>query len=495
MSAAADPDDPPNQSIDFSASVSCLIEDNSQALEQLALEEDEPEDEQLAARDADAAAGGSEEGSAAAAAGAPITAGATVPRADVDGHPAAATHGAQQRPPLHSWSPLRAGVFLVRHGPNYRKRGLKAASEAALYDMVGCDLFTSAHAKVDGIADRVALPAPPHASPHPLLSCHARPLHAPLPLPPPRRRAQVLSLLVVPSLLVVNIQLPLEHPTVFSPALDGPTLHCVFYFALSAEAARALAVAASAAQSAAAAAAPHVRARRRAYHAQRLPRDNGSSGGGSGGAAETAHLSPALRLLCEFCAAAEADAEMRGRFKAIGVVNNVEEAGIPSLIAQYNGKPVLVTKSGTLRRVSGGGGGSSGNSGGNSGGSGGGNGGGGSSGGSVGGGSSGGSGGSGGGSGSSSGGVGGSGGSSGGSGGSSGGSGGSAAPHLEMDCNVRHWCYLARKGLHHLLPRFARTSLRVAFVLEGRADAELPERVLACAQLEGMDPRRARAIA
>jgi Protein ENHANCED DISEASE RESISTANCE 2, C-terminal len=203
------------------------------------------------------------------------------------------------------------------------------------------------------------------------------------------------------------------------------------------------------------------------------------------------------------------------------LVWNPSQAGIPSMIAQYNGKPVLVTKSGTVCRgtcaiapsgdpaatagaaavgaasavatatapaagtaatpataqtgdsssngavdgsgVPKGGSGDGSGVGGSGGGSG-------SGGGDSGGGISGG-------------------GSSGGSGG-----GGGGEPYLEMDCNMRYWCYLARKGLHHLLPRFSLMSLRVAFVLEGRADDELPECVLACAQLNSLDPHLARPL-
>jgi Protein ENHANCED DISEASE RESISTANCE 2, C-terminal len=112
--------------------------------------------------------------------------------------------------------------------------------------------------------------------------------------------------LQVPSLIVVNLQLPLEPPAMFSAAMDGPTLHCVFYLGLSEEAAHLLAAAAA---------------------------DGDGVGGGGGGGGDDGGrggsggggLPPALRLLRDYCAAAEEDAAMRGRFKAIGLVNNVEQ--------------------------------------------------------------------------------------------------------------------------------------------------------------------------
>jgi Protein ENHANCED DISEASE RESISTANCE 2, C-terminal len=72
---------------------------------------------------------------------------------------------------------------------------------------------------------------------------------------------------------------------------------------------------------------------------------------------------------------------------------------------------------------------------------------------------------------------------------SSGSSGSSS--YLEMDCNVRSWCYLAKKALHYLYPRFNKTSLSVAFVLEGREDSELPEQLLGCCTLTNLDPQKA----
>jgi Protein ENHANCED DISEASE RESISTANCE 2, C-terminal len=68
---------------------------------------------------------------------------------------------------------------------------------------------------------------------------------------------------------------------------------------------------------------------------------------------------------------------------------------------------------------------------------------------------------------------------------------GSSSSYLEMDCDVRAWCYLAKKALHYLYPRFSKTSLSVAFVLEGREDSELPEQLLGCCTLTNLDPSKA----
>ncbi|KAG5190656.1 hypothetical protein JKP88DRAFT_298347 [Tribonema minus] len=269
---------------------------------------------------------------------------------------AAAAHG--EHPLTHCWAPTKASSFMVRHGPNYKRRGLKVPSAPALYEVVAVDWFTCAGRKADNVGARVLLPAPPHASPHPS----------------------------IPSIIIVNAQLPLEAPSMVAPALDGPTLQCVFYLALSAEAARALAAAAA----------------------------------GGGGA-----LPPALQLLRDWCEGAEADAHTRSRFKAMARINNLHDAGLPGPVVQNNGRPTLITKSGTVTsgvgRVRGGG----------------------------------------------------------------------SARYLELDCNVRHWCFLARRALRHLLPRAPRVHLSIGFVIEGRADAELPEQILGCCELGGVDPDRA----
>jgi hypothetical protein len=49
----------------------------------------------------------------------------------------------------------------------------KKPSESALYEMAGCDLYSTATSKMDLLADRLKLPTPPHASPMPHVSVPA----------------------------------------------------------------------------------------------------------------------------------------------------------------------------------------------------------------------------------------------------------------------------------------------------------------------------------
>ena len=60
--------------------------------------------------------------------------------------------------------------------------------------------------------------------------------------------------------------------------------------------------------------------------------------------------SPGVKLLSEWCTKAETDPEFRGRFKCLGMIEDIESTNLPKLIQGYNGKPALVTKSGTFTR-------------------------------------------------------------------------------------------------------------------------------------------------
>lgn len=84
--------------------------------------------------------------------------------------------------PPHSWSQVGAEKFLVRRGPNYSKNKVKSPSSGSFYELRAMDWYKGT-SKVDGVATRLAAAGLPEAEfSHPY----------------------------VPSLLVVNVQLPLE---------------------------------------------------------------------------------------------------------------------------------------------------------------------------------------------------------------------------------------------------------------------------------------------
>jgi hypothetical protein len=59
---------------------------------------------------------------------------------------------------------------------------------------------------------------------------------------------------------------------------------------------------------------------------------------------------PAVRLLARWCRGAATDAALRQRLKLVCVIDNLAEVApsMPTMIAKHNGKPVLVTGSGSF---------------------------------------------------------------------------------------------------------------------------------------------------
>uniref|UniRef100_A0A7N1A1B9 Protein ENHANCED DISEASE RESISTANCE 2 C-terminal domain-containing protein n=1 Tax=Kalanchoe fedtschenkoi TaxID=63787 RepID=A0A7N1A1B9_KALFE len=100
-----------------------------------------------------------------------------------------------------SWSPIDPSTFRVR-GMNYlRDKRKEHASNKAAYYPFGVDVYLS-HRKINHIARLVELPA-------------------------------ISSSGELPSLLVVNVQIPLYPPTLFQNENDGEGMNVVMYFKLS----------------------------------------------------------------------------------------------------------------------------------------------------------------------------------------------------------------------------------------------------------------------
>lgn len=176
--------------------------------------------------------------------------------------------------------------FNLRVGPNYKKAKRKSPSGPALYDLYGMDFVRSDQGALKSAADGFTLPNVPGVTDSDTGVPH------------------------VPPLIVVNTWLPAEEPSMFSnPAGvtgDAPTYTIILYFVATEKTLAEL-------------------------------RDLKNAG-------------PAVKLLAEWCRRAESNDAFRGRFKAIGFVEEIEKTGLPSFIANYNGKPALVTKSGSLTR-------------------------------------------------------------------------------------------------------------------------------------------------
>jgi len=128
------------------------------------------------------------------------------------------------------------------------------------------------------------------------------------------------------------------------------------------------------------------------------------------------NASPGVKLLSEWCRRAENEADFRGRFKCMGMIENIESTGVPKFIQGYNGKPALVTKSGVFQR---------------------------------------------------------------------------RENYIEMTINVNMWAFLAKKGLHTLIPTFPDFIFNIGFTIEARKDEEMPEVLLGGCRLVNLDPEKA----
>eukprot|EP01041_Mallomonas_annulata_P009257 gene9257-19216_t len=110
----------------------------------------------------------------------------------------------------------------------------------------------------------------------------------------------------VPAIFVVQIQIPSEPPPLFGSVEDGPGWAIVMYFKLTQEASSQL--------------------------------------------KDLSTAPPALRLFNQWCEKAPVDAAWRGRFKVINSCLNLEELGMPQMILNYNAKPVLIRRTGSINR-------------------------------------------------------------------------------------------------------------------------------------------------
>jgi hypothetical protein len=263
-----------------------------------------------------------------------------------------------------------ASLFNLRIGPNYSRTGAKAPSGPSIYKLAGVDLVRATGTVVDPAA-YYDLQVPTTAA---------------------------VSDLGVPMCFVVNCNLPTEAPSMFGGDTgDKPVINIVFHFVLSDSAVEAF------------------------KEAFKEASKNGPP------VAEPLVAEPHLRLLKQWCSVAPNDRQFMGRFKAMCVVDEIEKLGLPSFINKFNGKPVLINKSGSIVRYdakmapiqpndkT------------------------------------------------------------------------TPCAVLVQNVNVGVFSFVARKGLFSLMDSFNTMILNVAFTIQGNSDDELPEVVLGCARLDCMD--------
>lgn len=196
--------------------------------------------------------------------------------------------GREVGPEVHCWTQCESSSFVTRCGPSYARNKQKAPSGPALMELVGLDLVRTPH-RIDRIGSRLTIPPD-------FLSVKTT---------DPQQ--------LVPSLFIVNAQVPSEFPSTFSftPVTDGPGWSIVYYFRLTQATADAI--------------------------------------------ADLASASPAVRLFVDYCRHApeldgNKDSPWKGRFKAMYRSENIDQFGLPSFITSYNSKPVLINRTGLLSR-------------------------------------------------------------------------------------------------------------------------------------------------
>ena len=219
---------------------------------------------------------------------------------------------------IMSWTRALGSSYEVRVGPNYKKYGKKAPSKGALYECVGVDVFGAPDGKLDHIASQlqlpwIARPAVDHANPW-KATCVAPNAPEDDPAPPqemdPITKASdhyevdpaVLKIdaeLGVPTMFIVNFQIPTYAPGWMSSKEDGEGFSILLY-----------------------------------YQITEATRNELRSG----------QLSGAVQLLKDFVNNAHAF-EYHSRFKAIPRIVNPSEANVGiatrHAIKMYNSKPFL----------------------------------------------------------------------------------------------------------------------------------------------------------
>ena len=216
--------------------------------------------------------------------------------------------GPESQAPTHhpSWTPVPGTEFKVRHGPNYLKNGKKEWSCESLYEVYCVRYYRSAKGTVGG-ASRI-MPLPELVRDNVAAAAAAAAAGGSdnvtveeNPSTPPHHPE--LFGTKVPDVLVVHFMLPYETPNMFKTKEDGAGGECIYYLKPS----------------------------------QRFLDEI------SGRIPPTS----ATKLFVRWCSECEFNAKMRGRFKCMALVRDIDRHNL-SLLKSYNGKPVLITESGRV---------------------------------------------------------------------------------------------------------------------------------------------------
>ena len=303
--------------------------------------------------------------------------------------------GSESTAPINtpSWTPVSGTQFKVRAGPNYAKTGNKESSLPSLYEVYNVRYFRSKTRTVSCMADIMPLPLPSSSSSSFTLSPAAAAATTPTTAgvepqyhhhhnPYPE-----LDGTNIPHVLIVHFTLPYESPSMFTTSDDGYGGECIYYLRPTR---RFLDEVVSSSSS-----------------TTTSTNDNSSS-------VQRSRRTPATQLFINWCNTCTNNPSMRGRFKCMAIVRDIDKHNFGPLLRTYNGKPVLITDSGSAL---------SGSS-------------------------------------------------------STDAIGGSSTRYIELTVNVHKWAYMAKKGFVSLLPKFKFMQLEVGFTIEAHDDTEMPECML-----------------
>jgi hypothetical protein len=208
-----------------------------------------------------------------------------------------------------SWTPVPGTEFKVRVGPNYPKNGKKENSHDSLYEVYCVRYFRSAKGTVGGASRIMPLPELTSGDNNIMaeenivdIGAKAKAGEGGNSTTSDPHHPELFGT-KVPDVLVVHFMLPYETPNMFKTKEDGAGGECVYYLKPS--------------------------KRFLDEISGRLP------------------PTPATKLFVRWCNECEFNAKMRGRFKCMALVRDIERHNL-SLLKSYNGKPVLITESGRV---------------------------------------------------------------------------------------------------------------------------------------------------
>lgn len=219
--------------------------------------------------------------------------------------------------PANSWNVCESENFHLRVGPNYPKHGKKDKSPTSLMELVGIDCV-SCPKRIDNIASRMQMP-----SSWAIGGGASAGVGAGTGTSDENIGAAMAT--QVPSLFIVNVQLPSEFPTsIFKEITDGPGWSLVYYFRWTDASLTNVAATEKNATN---------------TTAKMLAEYMNSGAPVSSAYGQTEFTQP--KETPEY-------AKWKGRFKVILHALNMDEFGLPSFITSYNAKPVLIRNTGTL---------------------------------------------------------------------------------------------------------------------------------------------------